>query len=325
MLALSCDLGGDVDHRGRYAFLPGQGPASTAPLPLDELLIVESDASAGHTRFYLFRGALGKAGIGLDDLQKLALGFGRFDMSFTEALAETGESERGGAAGEPSAQAETVTVELGSASVELRAISAAELGATGAARFTRTLEGASFDVRAYFGVHPGAGALERILLDELEHVPALAPLELRAELAGSTLRVHYGEPRGLDYLELGLLQSVVRREDGARLDAGVVTRTFAGTDYAPTFELVTNVFEQGCWSLDAPLIVRATQSAQHYSSLAGGDHAVLERRVDELELAPSAWNEAIAEARAADYCSALEAPAPSEDATEPPAPPEDGD
>jgi hypothetical protein len=313
LLALACDLGGDVDHRGRYGFLPGQGPVSTAPLPLRRLLVVESDASADRTRFYLFEGELGSAGIGVEDLRKLALGFNRFDMSFTPPIESPTPAGEGGAGGGDSGGAEVaappaepLTLELDAESVELRALTSEELAAAGAGRFSSALEGTGFRVRAYFGARAGAASFERLSVAGVSYERALSAIELRTELVEAKLAVDYGDPQGLDYLELELSQPLLRTEDEQPLDAGVITRMWSGTVYAPSFELLGNVFAQGCWSLDAPLRLRSTQYAQSYSARPGGDFAVLERRTDQIELAPEDWNEAIGEVPLAGYCAAFE-------------------
>jgi hypothetical protein len=306
LLLLACDNGGDVDHRGRYGFLPGQGPVSTAPLPLSRLLVVESDAGAERTRFYWFEGDLGAAGIGVDDLRRLAVGFNRFDMSFATPVENPPPAGEGGGANEPEVPVETRTLELDDENVELHSLTSDELARVGAARFAGALEGSDFRIRAFFGALPGAASFHRVAIDTFEHTRQLSPLELEATLVESALAVSYGDPSGLDYIELGLFQPVVRSEDQQPLEAGVITRMWPGTVYSPSFELLSNVFEQACWSLESPLTIRVTQYSQVYSERAEGDVAFLERQSDQLELAPLDWNPAIGDARSVDYCGALE-------------------
>ena len=106
-LALSCDFGADVAHRGAYGFLPTAAIPDTALRPLRFLLVVEEDPASERTLFYYFEGDLGRAGIGLESLPRIAARHGRSAMRFTPPL-ETfaipkpitgGEGGAGGAAG----------------------------------------------------------------------------------------------------------------------------------------------------------------------------------------------------------------------------------
>ncbi|HLV65480.1 MAG TPA: hypothetical protein VKY73_06695 [Polyangiaceae bacterium] len=202
--ALSCELGADVAHRGAYGFLPSAAVPDTTLRPLRHLLVVEEDPASERTLLYYFEGELGRAGIGLESLPRLARRHGRSAVRFESPLAtlgipeppasggaagasgapsdtlprgEAGASDPGGAAGEGSVagaggapgsaiEREALVVELEGSSelVTLERIEAFELEPTGASRFAPSL-GANPPVRAFFGVRRGQSALPPLRID----------------------------------------------------------------------------------------------------------------------------------------------------------------
>src|SRR5690606_40014645 len=89
--ALSCELGADVAHRGAYGFLPSAAVPDTTLRPLRHLLVVEEDPASERTLLYYFEGELGRAGIGLESLPRLARRHGRSAVRFERSEEHTSE------------------------------------------------------------------------------------------------------------------------------------------------------------------------------------------------------------------------------------------
>jgi hypothetical protein len=98
---------------------------------------------------------------------------------------------------------------------------------------------------------------------------------------------------------------LVRTADEAELDAGVWTSLWPEAPYALTDALLESVFEQGCWSVDAPLSVRLVQVARAYRVGEAADFATIFRRLDAVRLEPEDWAMALSEPAPAPYCEAF--------------------
>ena len=72
--------------------------------------------------------------------------------------------------------------------------------------------------------------------------------------------------------------------------------------YRASYSLLTDVFGQGCWSLDRPMVLRAVQIARDYVSRSGKDLAIIHRRADRVEVPAERWQPSIGDAMAEGYC-----------------------
>jgi hypothetical protein len=309
-LSLSCDLGGEVQHRGEYGFLPGASVPATVPRPLNRLLIVEADGAANRTVFYLFSGELGAAGIGLEDLRVLWRRFDRYEMHFdpppesyaAESAGAGGSSEDHGRTPEPG-----LALRIDAETVSLAPLAAADLPATGAARFVASLNGSSGPVLAHFGIWPSARAFEQLQVDSptgrLDYRSELGPAQLSAVRAETELVLSYGVLEAPDYLQLDLFQPLVRLADEAELEAALGISSSPESGHAARFDIISSAYSQGCWSSEQPISARLTQVARDYAVLEDGDAAVVFRRLDRIELEPELFRDAVEALAPPAYCS----------------------
>lgn len=316
----ACGLDGQVGNSGEYAFLPGSHVVDTAGRPLSRLMIVEEDRATERARVYLFDGELGAAGLGVADLRRLARDQGRFQMAFDAPTAELGDDVP--AAGDP-----RLRIEADGESLELARVDDDGLYASGGSRWLRTLDSQDYDVGLHFGL---IELEEDAPLPELEVQdggPTLssrlgpAPLTFSVEPDEERIALRYGELPGADYLIIELVQPIARvpaDDVEADADAGVpeeeivdaLVRTYLapGGEYLASYFLFNDVFGQGCWSSERPIIARLTQVARSYEQTPAGDRAVIHRRTDALELPPERWLEALQDPTPRDYCDRYQTP-----------------
>ena len=308
-LSLSCDLGGEVQHRGEYGFLPGAELPATAPRPLNRLLIVEADGAADRTVFYLFSGELGAAGIGLEDLRVLWRRFARYEMHFdpppesyaAASAGAAGASGDGGAMPEPG-----LALRIDGETVSLTPLAGADLPATGAARFVDSLDGSGGPVLAYFGIWPSAGAFDRLQVDSpagpVHYSAELGPARLSASSAETELVLSYGALDAPDYVQVDLFQRLIRLADETELEAALGISLPPEMAHAVRFSVISSAYSQGCWSDEQPISARLTQVARDYAVLDDGDAAVVFRRLDRIELEPELFRDAFEAGAPPGYC-----------------------
>jgi hypothetical protein len=309
-LSLSCDLGGEAQHRGEYGFLPGASVPATAPRPLNRLLIIEADGAANRTLFYLFSGELGAAGIGLEDLRVLSRRFARYEMHFDPAP-ESYAAESAGAGGSSGDGDETpvpgLALRIDAETVSLAPLAAAALRATGAARFVPSLDGSAGPVLVHFGIWPSARAFDQLHVDSpagpLDYSAELAPAELSVRRAEAELVFSYGTLETPDYLQLDLFQRLIRLSDQAELEAALGISLPPELAHAAHFDVISSAYSQGCWSSEQPVSARLTQVARDYTVLDDGDAAVVFRRLDRIELEPELFRDAVEAGAPPAYCS----------------------
>jgi hypothetical protein len=308
-LSLSCDLGGDVQHQGEYGFLPGAEVPATAPRPLNRLLIVEADGAADRTLFYLFSGELGAAGIGLEDLRVLWRRFARYEMHFDpppESYAAEGAGAAG-AAGDGATPEPGLALRIDAETVSLTRLAAAELLATGAARFVASLDGSGGAVLAHFGIWPSARAFDRLHVDTpagpLDYRAELGPAQLSASRSETELVLAYGALEAPDYVQVELFQRLIRLADEAELEAALGISLPPDIAHAARFSVISSAYSQGCWSGEQPISARLTQVARDYAVRNDGDAAVVFRRLDRIELEPELFSDAFEAGASSSYCS----------------------
>ncbi|HKU36882.1 MAG TPA: hypothetical protein VJR89_02010 [Polyangiales bacterium] len=292
LVCSACGFGHEVEQDGRYAVTPGTRVDDSAVYPLDQLLIVEQDLRVGQTRLYYFRGDIHAADLGLEDLRRIALRHGGFQMAFDEARDWIDASELEGH-GKPQHAL------VGDERIELVRLDDEGLRETGAARYLTGVSSGDYDVRAYFGAIDREGPLPRIEIEgsELSFEPQLPSPQLGVDSAQRRLTLDYSV--NADYLLVELAQ-LIHSDDGKRdVDALVRTALAPGSAYVVSPALLTDVAGQGCWARDRSLELRLHQVVRAY---AASGQAVIHERIDVHELAPEVWTALLEEPHPASYC-----------------------
>lgn len=284
-LVSSCGLQSDVDHYGEYRYMNGTDVTDTVLYPMDHFVLVEEDALSGRTLVYLFSGELGQAGIGLQDLSRVAARFGGYRVSFRYPrsfyLAQPIESEG------PAIQLISLDQEVGTLS-PLRADE--HLYLSGAFPILRSV---NVGVSAWFGTFTNNEveamvefeiAGQTIELDSPLGVPAfeVVPQEERITLNTGSL------PQA-DYRIMDLFQTGSFKEDASPREFTVETWLDSDTDYYASHGLLQDAYEKACWSTEKSLKLRITQVAQQYVSRAGESWGIVYRRIHSRNVAPNDW------------------------------------
>jgi hypothetical protein len=321
-LFVACNLDGDVEHEGTYVFLPGSPIPDTAAFPLHELLVIEEDGLGQDSLFYDFRGDLGPLGVGVESLPRVLANDGAFSLLFefpfsdyVPGAPDTGDGSAGaggveGGAGAGGSPEPDLVLEHDRATVGLRALTAADLADTGAARYTVALTTGDFALTAFFGAERRSAPL-RWLRFPVPAVRAEPPPRYDAKLAPSTLTfaredglllVDPGTLARPDYLVVDLFQRVQRVADERALEAVVRITIAPEIPYLASARVLESAFASLCWSKDKPLFARVTQVARDYVARASGDSAVIHRRSDSAEVPAELWLPDASTPPLRDYC-----------------------
>jgi hypothetical protein len=280
--------------------------------------VVEEDGDAGRSYVYLFSGQLGRAGIGLPDVRRIAAQNQGFHMAFDAPRARYGDDEV------PSRGA-PATLSVGADMIELSRLDDAGLTQSGARRWLGSTASGDFDVRAYFGVLRRAAPLTEMTIevgdDELTFVPELAPAMPTAVVEQALLRVSFLradrvelDPLRADHLVVDLWQAITPA-GSADDDAGVpateteaIVRLMLATQstYEAVAALVTDAAGKGCWSASEPLSVRVDQVYRRYLERRDGDLAIIHHRLDGTRVAPASWSPLLLDPKPASYCDGFE-------------------
>jgi hypothetical protein len=301
-----CNEGHEVGNSGEYSFLPGADVDDLAPYSLEHLLIVEDDAETRRAYVYLFAGELAKAALGLPDLRRIALSYGRYEMAFDAPRARYADErvETRGA---------SLSLELDSGQrIELARLDGAGLIQSGASRWLSSVASSDYDVRAYFAVieREGDSELSAFAIadgeTELAFEPELSTPELDVQIEDELLTLDYGELDRADSLTIDLWQQITSREEPhTKVEAEVRTLLPPGAQYAAGVSLVTDAAGQGCWSSEQPLGLRVAQLARRYDDARAGS-ATIHLKLDAVWLEPEAWTTLLAEPKTATYCKDYE-------------------
>lgn len=308
LLAFSCgcNVGHEVGQDGVYAFLPGANVDDLAPYPLERLLIVEDDAETSRAYVYLFAGELREASLGLQDLRRIALQYGQYQMAFDPPRARYAEEPLEGS-GKP------LALELdGGDDVELLKLDDAGLAQSGAGRWLSTVTSGDFHVRAYFGVIERDGELEGFTIEdpgtdtELTFEPALPELQIEVAIGDDALMVDYGEAKQADSLTFDLWQQITTKaEPHTTVEAEVRTLLPPGGQYGAGASLITDAAGKGCWSDEKPLGVRVMQLRRAYDAQDGGS-ALVHVKLDTIWIPPENWTVLLGDPTPAAYCKDYE-------------------
>jgi hypothetical protein len=283
------------------------------------LLIVEQDAQAERTLYYLFEGELGRANLGIPDLRRVAFDFGYADIRFDFPLsryrfgAGHGGGGEGGAGGEPtSAPAPVRTLSVDGQSVDLFEVTDATAYELGVTRFLGVIASADYRVKAFWGSRESAKAFGSVRWPSgariLEHEAELSPSELRLSQGEEDEVLVDNDPfEGADYKVVDLFQRIVRSEEGDDVDALVRTSLGVQTEYRATPELLSSVWHALCWTSERPLFARVEQVARSYHRAHdGGDFAVIHKRRDFARVPRGAWRRSAPEGEPPGYCDDYE-------------------
>ena len=301
-----CNEGHQVGNNGAYSFLPGAEVDDLAPYPLEHLLIVEDDAETHRAYVYLFAGELAQAALGLPDLRRIALSYGRYEMAFDAPRARYADErvETRGAA---------LRLELdGGERIELARLDGNGLVQSGASRWLSSVASADYDVRAYFAVIERGEDSELSAFaiadgeTELAFDPKLTTPELDVQLEDELLTLDYGELPRADSLTVDLWQQITSREEPHTVvEAELRTLLPPGAQYAAGTGLVTDAAGQGCWSTESSLGLRVAQLARRYDQRGAGS-ATIHLKLDATWLEPDVWTTLLAEPTPASYCEDYE-------------------
>jgi hypothetical protein len=319
----ACSLGGDVSQDGEYVFLPGSHVVDTVAYPLEHLMVIEDDGDTGRAYVYLFSGQLGRAGLGLPDVRRLAAQSQGFQMAFETPRARYADAPV------PS-RGLPLTLRMGDQSFELSRLDDDGLTQSGARRWLSSTDSGDFEVRAYFGVLSHHAPLTELAIelpdDELSFEPELTPSMPAATVADETLHVAFlgddriePEPLHADNLVVDLWQAITpadaaggSADDDAGVAPAVETEAIVrltvptGGEYTAGAPLVTDAAGKGCWSAERPLAVRVDQVFRRYLPRGKGDLAVIHHRFDGTTLAAAQWTPLLAEPDQARYCEGFE-------------------
>jgi hypothetical protein len=299
LLAQGCGLDSGVGQPGSYVFVSDAPVVDSAPYPLQHLLIVEQDDEIEECLVYLFSGQIGRAGLGVADLRRIARGHGRAQMAFDLPRSRFAQAELSGEAVGPS-------VQIGNAAPSsLLALDDMALQQSGAARWLSSVKSDDYSVAAYFAALPcqGDAVPITIALDggdlELGPMPAAA-VEVR--VSDEMLALDYDTPRA-DYVVIELWQAIAKTEmPDEAIEALVRTSLPPAVAYTVGASLVDSAAGQGCWSQARPVGARVTQIARAYIPRQAGDVAVILQRIDGSEIQPATWTALTDSPAPAGYC-----------------------
>ena len=317
LLAGSCGFGHDVAQSGSYVIVPSTPVTDSAPYPLATLLIVQRDVGLGQTRFYAFRGELGRADLGIEDLRRVATRFGAPQMAFDPELKRFEPDDV------PKSRGNPLAAQLGpDAENELSLVRLNDNGlqATGATRWLARVSSTDYDVTAYFGLLDNADAIPiAIGRAGLDFEPPDDAPELKFTRDDEKIALEFASKA--DYVVIELVQPIEEKkadDDDDEADGGTDARILDGlvrtslapsTKYQVSAKLLTDVAGKGCWSPDRPLQARLHQFFRRYEQQAKGDWAVVYERIDSVEIGADDWTALLGDPTPANYCRDFAAPA----------------
>jgi len=301
---LSCGIQTDVGHSGQYTSLPESEVADTNLYPMKHLVLVEEDALSGKTFIYLFSGNLSEAGIGIEDLQRVALRFGRYNIAFRYPrsffLEQTIEST--------GKRLELINAD--SAVGELQPLEEDDhLYLSGAFPILRTL---NMDVQAWFGTYQSNEVSGPVTLtlgeDTLEiHSPLNLPT-FTVTPEEDRINIDTGALSGLDYRVMDLFQTGSSIEDGTPREFTVATSLGPHDEYFASHLLLQDAFGKSCWSIEKSLKLRITQVARRYVEDSTNPWGIIYRRINTRNIAPDDWQSIIdtSTLEMASYCESYD-------------------
>jgi hypothetical protein len=301
-----CGLDPGVGQPGQYSFVPGAPVVDSTPYPLEHLMVVEEDSASGLALIYLFAGELAAAGLGLQDLRRVALGHLRFQMAFDRPRSRFAQEALADSAG-------GMRLRVGDADeTVLVALDDRGLVQSGASRWLSSVTSDDYAVRAYFAAVEYQGPAPALAVEfesaDIGPRTQLPALELTVETGDDgELTLHHGSAEGADYVILELGQPITGKQTPRQpLDALARMTLARGTPLAIGAALLDGLAAQGCWSAERPLQLRVTQVARDYLAQPRGGAAVIHQREDAMAIEPEVWAARGASVEPAAYCADFE-------------------
>jgi hypothetical protein len=287
LLGTGCGLDNGVGQQGQYTFLTDAPVVDSVLYSLEHLMIVEQDQNEQQALVYLFSGELGKAGLGVADLRRIAQAHGRFKMAFDPPRSRYAQAELTGT-GTP-----LMLRVGGSDSVALVGLNDADLVKSGASRWLGSVSSDDYGVRAYFAVVEYAEPLPALAVElddgTIEFAPQVAASEPTVTESEDGLTLAH-DAAGADYVLLELWQAIASQEmPELPIEAAVRMSLAPGVPVLASGALLTDAAGQGCWSLEVPIAYRITQVARELASIAPGPTAFIHERADAIEIDTATW------------------------------------
>jgi hypothetical protein len=288
LLGTGCGLDNSVGQQGQYTFLSDAPVVDSVLYPLEHLMIVEQDQSEQLALVYLFSGELGKAGLGVADLRRIAQAHGRFKMAFDPPRTRYAQAELTGK-GTPLALRVG-----GNDTVALVGLDDADLVKSGASRWLGSVSSDDYEVRAYFAVVEYGAELPALAIElddgTIEFAPQVAASEPTVTESEAGVTLAHGDAAGADYVLLELWQAIASQETPELpLEAAVRMSLAPGVPVLASGAVFTDAAGQGCWSLEEPIAFRVTQVARDLGSTAPGPTAFIHERADATEIDTATW------------------------------------
>jgi hypothetical protein len=300
----SCGIQTNVMHSGQYNALPESEVADTGLYPMKHFVLVEEDGLSGKTFVYLFSGDLAEAGIGIEDLDRIALRYGKYNIAFRYPrsffLEQTIESSG------PSIPLLSGELAVG----QLKPLEEDDdFYLSGAYTVLTTT---SMDVLGWFGTYVNNEVDGPLTLQIGEDTLTInSPLELpifTITTEEDRINMATGELTGLDYRIMDIFQSGTSIEDGSPREFTVATSLSPEADYFASHLLLEDAFGKSCWSMEKSLKLRITQVARRYHDNAGNPWGIIYRKINSRNLAPNDWqpNLNLDNVETEEYCATYE-------------------
>ena len=300
----SCGIQTNVMHSGQYNALPESEVADTGLYPMKHFILVEEDGLSGKTFVYLFSGDLAAAGIGIEDLDRIALRHGRYNIAFRYPrslfLEQTIESSG-------------PAIEMLSGGLAVGQLTPLEeeddFFASGAYTVLRTT---SLDVLGWFGTFTNSEVDGPVTLqigdDTLEINSPLAQPTFSVTTEEDRISMGTGELSGLDYRIMDIFQAGTAIEDGSPREFTVATSLSPDADYFASHLLLEDAYGKACWKMEKSLKLRITQVARRYHDKTENPWGVVYRRVNARIVDPDDWRPTLnlENVVTEDYCASYE-------------------
>ena len=320
LAGVACGVDNEVGNDGTYTSLGRAEVADTSVYPLRRLLIVEEDHEAQQLLLTLFVGDLPAADLGFADLRRVALSHNRAQIRFERPLSSYVSAQAEvESAGAPRPAEIGVGMPTSIEETPLRTLGDEDLPSTGVGRFLRSVSSTDYSVSAHVAAAPLPQPLQHVRFEagQVEAVLQDPSVNVEFDDRNRRLELAIGNVSEADYLELDIFQDLRRMTDepigvdaGVQMDedeadsieAMVRTTLPAGQRFVASYELLGNVFSQGCFQPERPVRARVTQVRRLYRADPDGDWAVIHRHRQSVALDPDALA-AIESGEAPEYCA----------------------
>ena len=296
----SCGIQTDVMHSGQYNALPESEVADTGLYPMKHFLLVEEDGLSGKTLIYLFSGDLASAGIGIEDLDRVSLRHGAYNIAFR--YPRSFFSEQAIESSGPAIDLQSGDISVG----QLKPLEEDDdFFLSGAYTVLRTT---SLDVRGWFGTFVNNEVDGPVTLqigdDTLEINSPLQLPVFSITTEEDRINMNTGELAGIDYRTMDIFQVGSAIADGSPREFTVVTSLSPDADYFASHLLLEDAFGKSCWTMEKSLKLRVTQVARRYHDNGGNPWGIIYRRINARIIDADDWKPTLNlnNVETADYC-----------------------